>query len=130
MGRPMIPYFSDLSANERTYLAWIRTAISLMGFGFLIERFDVFLVYTSRGAVLNNGLHLRASEWLGLGMILLGGVLILFATRRYYRNGRLIRAETEAAYHGTLVERVLTTLLVGLALFLVLYVGYQIASLG
>lgn len=27
----MIPHFSDFSANERTYLAWIRTAISLMG---------------------------------------------------------------------------------------------------
>lgn len=126
----MIPHFNDLSANERTYLAWIRTAVSLMGFGFLIERFDVFLVYTTRGAALNSGLHLRASEWLGLGMILLGGVLILLATRSYYRNARLIRAEAEADYHGTVVERVLTTLLVGLALFLVLYVGYQLTSLG
>ncbi|MDO1527900.1 DUF202 domain-containing protein [Fulvimonas sp. R45] len=126
----MIPHFSDLSANERTYLAWIRTAVSLMGFGFLIERFDVFLVYSTRGAVLKTGLHLHASEWLGLGMILLGGVLILLATRDYYRNSRLIRADAEAAYHGTLVERTLTTLLVGLALFLVLYVGYQLASLG
>jgi len=27
----MIAHFSDLSSNERTYLAWIRTAISLMG---------------------------------------------------------------------------------------------------
>lgn len=125
----MIPHFSDLSANERTYLAWIRTAVSLMGFGFLIERFDVFLVYTTRGAVLNSGLHLRASEWLGLGMILLGGVLILLATRSYYRNARLIQAETAAAYRGTMLERVLTTLLVALALFLVLYVGYQLTSL-
>jgi len=126
----MIPHFSDLSANERTYLAWIRTAISLMGFGFLIERFDVFLAYATRGAMLKTGLHLRASEWLGLGMILLGGVLILLATRSYYRNSRLIRTETEGAYHGTTVERVLTALLVALALFLVLYVGYQITSLG
>ncbi|HKR75605.1 MAG TPA: DUF202 domain-containing protein [Rhodanobacter sp.] len=125
----MIPHFSDLSANERTYLAWIRTAISLMGFGFLIERFDVFLIYTTRGAVLNSGLHMRASEWLGLGMILLGAVLILLATRSFYRNGRLIQAAAEAPYHGSAVERVLTALLVALALFLVAYVGYQLTNL-
>jgi putative membrane protein len=125
----MIPHFSDFSANERTYLAWIRTAISLMRFGFLIERFDEFLVYTTRGAVLGNGLHMRASEWLGLGMILLGAVLILLATRSFYRNCRLIQSETEASYRGSAVERVLTALLVALALFLVLYVGYQLTSL-
>ena len=118
----MIPHFSDLSANERTYLAWIRTAVSLMGFGFLIERFDVFLVYTTRGAILNSGLHMRASEWLGLGMILL-------ATRSFYRNARMIQAQADAAYHGTMLERVLTVLLVALALFLVLYVGFQLTSL-
>lgn len=125
----MIPHFSDLSANERTYLAWVRTATSLMGFGFLIERFDVFLIYTTRGAVLNSGLHMRASEWLGLGMILLGAVLILLATRSFYRNGRLIQATAEAPYHGSAVERVLTVLLVALALFLVAYVGYQLTNL-
>lgn len=125
----MILHFSDLAANERTYLAWIRTAVSLMGFGFLIERFNVFLVYTTRGAVLNNGLHTRASEWLGLGMILLGAVLILLATRSFYRNGRLIQAAAEAPYHDSTVERVLTASLIALALFLVLYVGYQLTSL-
>ena len=96
--------------------------------GFLIERFDVFLIYTTRGAVLNSGLHMRASEWLGLGMILLGAVLILLATRSFYRNGRLIQATAEAPYHGSAVERVLTALLVALALFLVAYVGYQLTN--
>jgi putative membrane protein len=31
------------AANERTFLAWVRTAIAVMAFGFLIERFDLFL---------------------------------------------------------------------------------------
>ena len=30
-------------ANERTFLAWSRTSISLLAFGFVIERFDIFL---------------------------------------------------------------------------------------
>ncbi|HXA70641.1 MAG TPA: DUF202 domain-containing protein, partial [Stellaceae bacterium] len=39
----MIKNFSDHAANERTFLAWVRTAIAVMAFGFLIERFDLFL---------------------------------------------------------------------------------------
>tara|TARA_R110002124_G_scaffold267187_5_gene434320 strand:- start:1518 stop:1847 length:330 start_codon:yes stop_codon:yes gene_type:complete len=34
----MIRNFADHTANERTYLAWIRTAIAIAGFGFLIEK--------------------------------------------------------------------------------------------
>ena len=36
----MIRNFSDHSANERTFLAWVRTAIAVMAFGFLVEKFD------------------------------------------------------------------------------------------
>ena len=39
----MIKNFNDYAANERTFLAWGRTAIALMAFGFLLERFDLFL---------------------------------------------------------------------------------------
>jgi len=33
----MIKNFSDHAANERTFLAWVRTAIAVMAFGFLVE---------------------------------------------------------------------------------------------
>ena len=42
----MIRNFSDHSANERTFLAWVRTAIAVMAFGFLVEKFDLFLELT------------------------------------------------------------------------------------
>ena len=35
----MIEKFSDHAANERTFLAWVRTAITVMAFGFLVEKF-------------------------------------------------------------------------------------------
>jgi len=38
----MIRNFREHAANERTFLAWVRTAIAVMAFGFLIERFDLF----------------------------------------------------------------------------------------
>jgi inner membrane protein YidH len=39
----MIKNFSDHAANERTFLAGVRTAIAVMAFGFLVEKFDLFL---------------------------------------------------------------------------------------
>jgi uncharacterized membrane protein YidH (DUF202 family) len=39
----MIEHYSDHAANERTFLAWVRTAIAIMAFGFLVEKFDLFL---------------------------------------------------------------------------------------
>ena len=43
----MITRYSDHAANERTFLAWVRTAIAMMAFGFVIERFDLFLRYAT-----------------------------------------------------------------------------------
>jgi len=39
----MIERYSDHAANERTFLAWVRTAIAIMAFGFLVQKFDLFL---------------------------------------------------------------------------------------
>jgi len=39
----MIRNFSDLAANERTFRAWVRTAIAAIAIGFLIAKFDLFL---------------------------------------------------------------------------------------
>lgn len=126
----MIPRFTDHAANERTYLAWVRTAISLMAFGFLLERFDIFLSYASRAAdrsVAN--LHVRASEWIGLGLILFGAIVILLATLRFYKNRRLIDSEATAQYGDTLLERLMASSLILVAAFLVVYVAQQLLAL-
>ena len=40
----MIRGFSDHAANERMFLAWVRTGIAAMAFGFVIEKFNGFLL--------------------------------------------------------------------------------------
>jgi putative membrane protein len=42
----MIERYSDHATNERTLLAWVRTAIATMAFSFLVQKFDLFPVYT------------------------------------------------------------------------------------
>jgi putative membrane protein len=70
-------------AAERTFLAWIRTSISLMGFGFLIARFALFL----RAYGLTNGgpapTHLWLSNTVGVGMVGVGVAVCVLAAVRH-----------------------------------------------
>lgn len=127
----MIPHFSDHAANERTYLAWVRTAIAIMAFGFLIERFDLFLASLSHVAALAvTRLHLRGSEWAGLLLIIFGALMVLLATLRFLRCRRNIELERDVPYAGSLGEKLLAGIMVLVALFLVAYVGQQVVAFG
>lgn len=127
----MIPHFSDHAANERTYLAWVRTAIAVMAFGFLIERFDLFLASLSHiAAHAVTRLHLRGTEWAGLLLIILGALMIFVATLRFLRCRRNIEEERNVPYAGMLSEKLLTAIMVLMALFLVAYVGREVWAFG
>ena len=63
-----------LQANERTLLAWVRTSIALLGFGFAIAKF---------GAV-NLGARPDRSLWLAAGFLGAGIVSNVFAAVRYF----------------------------------------------
>lgn len=83
--------FRDHAANERTMLAWLRTGIALMAFGFAIARFALFLreFATSRGATPTHGL---GSTWFGVALVVSGLLINLGATFRYRTNRTAIEA--------------------------------------
>lgn len=67
-----------LFAAERTLLAWQRTAIALMGFGFVVERFGLFLRMVGNPAL--SASQRGFSLWLGVGLLGIGaGVSIVSA---------------------------------------------------
>jgi putative membrane protein len=71
-------------ANERTLLAWIRTGISLMGFGFAIARFGLFLRTLAQGEnVPVHGADTLGSAWAGTALVALGMLANLSATVRF-----------------------------------------------
>jgi uncharacterized membrane protein YidH (DUF202 family) len=75
---------AEILANERTFLAWVRTSIAVMSLGFVIARFSLWVREMSSGA--NRAMRVRhtgISEVLGECMIGLGGVLTVFAAWRY-----------------------------------------------
>ena len=68
-------------AAERTLLAWNRTSLTLMAFGFVIERFGLFIRLLSLQHVPSASPGL--SSWVGIAFILLGSVASLSAIAQY-----------------------------------------------
>ena len=82
--------FRDHAANERTMLAWVRTGIALMAFGFAIARFGLFLREVAQAG--EGRLHspLVGSAWFGVALVLLGLVTNVAATVRYAQVRRAL----------------------------------------
>jgi len=74
-------------ANERTMLAWQRTGIALMAFGFAIARFGVFLhqvaSLNAAGAAMHPPANSLGSTWVGAALVATGMVTSLASTFRY-----------------------------------------------
>lgn len=76
-------------AAERTLLAWNRTSLSLMAFGFVIERFGLFvsILLPQHNVPLQRGL----SFWTGIAFVLLGVFVALFSTVQFQRVLRTLK---------------------------------------
>lgn len=75
---------ADHLANERTFLAWIRTSIALMGFGFVIVKFALFVRQIA--IALGNKVTVPGkgySATIGVFMVALGAVMASLAYFRY-----------------------------------------------
>ncbi|MGB3757995.1 MAG: DUF202 domain-containing protein [Rivularia sp. (in: cyanobacteria)] len=79
-------------ANERTFLAWLRTSISLIGFGLAIARFSLFLrqLQTTTARQTVEDISVFNSENLGLSLVIVGVIVIALAAWRYNRVFRQI----------------------------------------
>jgi putative membrane protein len=78
-----------LFAAERTLMAWNRTSISLMAFGFVIERFGLFLKIVGRQEM--TFLHRQFSFYMGVSFILLGSFISLYSIIQHMRILRSIK---------------------------------------
>ncbi|MFO7536354.1 MAG: DUF202 domain-containing protein [Kiritimatiellia bacterium] len=70
-------------AAERTFLAWIRTGLALMGFGFVVARFGLFLRELEAAQHLERPSGHGVSVWIGIALVVLGVFLNLAALGRY-----------------------------------------------
>jgi uncharacterized protein (DUF302 family)/uncharacterized membrane protein YidH (DUF202 family) len=79
---------SDYLAAERTLLAWVRTGLALMGFGFVVARFGLFLQELQTVQKIISTQSYGLSLWFGTALIAVGVVVNLFAG---WQHRRLVR---------------------------------------
>ncbi|MGE3317032.1 MAG: YidH family protein [Planctomycetaceae bacterium] len=70
-------------AGQRTLLAWIRTSVALMGFGFLVARFGLFLQQISQIEHLTSVGATGFSRWMGTVLVILGSAVNVLAAARH-----------------------------------------------
>jgi len=112
---------SDHLANERTFLAWIRTSVAIMGFGFVVVKFSLFikqisLVLSDKQVVLPGKGY---SSEIGTLLVGLGVFIALFSYLRYRITEKQL---INRAYKPSLLPSLFITIaLVIIGVLLVIY---------
>ena len=122
----MIPDYANHAANERTFLAWVRTGIAIVALGFVIEKFDLFLVMVAKTVVSDaeplaklQKLSGPLGRWGGYPLVVGGVALIVLAIWRFLRTQRQLAAKESYPAAGARVEFLL------LMIFLLFVAGFS-----
>jgi len=113
-----------LFAAERTFLAWIRTGLALMGFGFVVARFGIFL----QQIMLDRGFEpARSSGFsvvLGVCLVAIGVAVFLASAWRYMLLVRALGRGEALAIRPSTLAIALASVLAAVGLLMVLYLLY------
>jgi putative membrane protein len=126
----MIERYTDHAANERTFLAWVRTSIAIMAFGFLVEKFDLFLEFASKSlaARMPSVGGQLVGNIAGLLLIALGGAIMVLAIIRFRHTALDIDSAETRPGSGDRMDVILTVLLVILGAALFVYLPHTLIS--
>jgi putative membrane protein len=114
----MISGYRDHAANERTFLAWVRTGIAVIAFGFVVEKFNLFVVTMASANSFDASRRLRLERlrgpfgrYDGLVLIFVGLALVVVAAARFVRTGRLLDDQETHSASGVRAELILSAAL-------------------
>jgi putative membrane protein len=107
-----------LFAAERTLLAWQRTAIALMGFGFVVERFGLFLQLVAHQSESSGQRSFSLAA--GVLLLLLGAAVALISARQFRQVAKNLDPAVIPPGYWTQVGVVLNVLIALIALGLAL----------
>jgi len=128
----MIKNFGDHAANERTFLAWVRTAIAVMAFGFIVEKFDLFLELAAP-ALAGRIPSLAGAKFgnvVGLSLVVVGTAMIVLAALRFLSTAKYIDSPEAHPGTGSRVDVALAALLVLLGCALFVYLSHALIATG
>jgi putative membrane protein len=121
----MIERYRDHAANERTYLAWVRTGITVMVLGFIVEKFEIFIARL-QGLLTDKG-HIvaidKGPELVSMALVVLGLLVIVAGAARYFVVKSKLDSNHGLHYRGSVVAMGLTFALVAFGFYLLLYLA-------
>src|SRR3990167_2285923 len=119
-------HISDHLANERTFLAWVRTSVGIMAFGFVVEKFSLFLKQVSIFLMAHADDSIKISapvkgyaSIFGVCLIIFGALLCFFAFVKYKSIEKQI--DTGIYYPSFLLDIMLTLAIILMGIFLAIY---------
>jgi putative membrane protein len=128
----MIGGYSDHAANERTFLAWVRTGIAVIAFGFFIEKFNLFLLMVAPTGLGSDARHAqladvsgRIGRYEGLVLILGGVGIVILATLRFMRITRLLDDSQVHSASSVRTELIMSAALVLVVTSYSLYLAFS-----
>ena len=111
---------SDHLANERTYLAWIRTSIGIMVFGFVVVKFSIFVRQVSLLLGEDHPIQPnKHSGLLGLSFVILGAIVTIFSYVRYQHSKKQL--DLGIYQQSSLLIKLITLFIFLVSLFLIFY---------
>jgi putative membrane protein len=111
---------NDHLANERTYLAWVRTGIGIMAFGFVVVKFSLFVKQI--GLALQTKANARShgySAIIGIILVSMGALSIFFAFLQYKKTNKQLKTYTYAP--STMSVSMLTAVILLISILLIAY---------
>ncbi len=128
----MILRYSDHAANERTFLAWVRTGIAVIALGFVVEKFDLFMT-TLAGVRLSDAAVLSRLQSLsgplgyydGIALIVFGIALVILAAVRFLRLERMIADEETHSMDSVRFELIVSAALLLIVAGIVSYLALE-----
>ena len=118
---------AEYLANERTFLAWVRTSIAVITLGFVVAKFGLWLGELALNSTQFARIRTGASIPVGIGMMLFGGLLVVLAAWRYHVVNRQIERGEVKADRGLII--LVTVLVVVLSLLMVVYLLVAVKQL-
>ncbi len=105
------------AANERTFLAWMRTAVTVIAMGFALEKFEILSKHLVPAGEI-------ARTHVGSGLVAMGVILVVGGFWRFRSVQRDLIAETDDAYQSS---KLITVLAMGLIIAGIGLLAYLVA---
>ena len=121
MGDPRVFF-----AAERTLLAWVRTGLTIMAFGFVVARFGLFLrlLATQQGqGIPESVLHSHVSNAVGIALVLIGVACMVLGAVQHRSYVATLPPDDVPRSHAAIYPITLSLVLAALGLVLAVYLA-------